>query len=234
MLQEVQYGTTRLQYELQRSNRKTLAIEVHPDLSIHVIAPPDLDQDVVNERLVKRGSWIIKQQKYFEQFLPRTPKREYVSGESHLYLGKKYVLRIRLADTDSVKLKGGELVVFTDEVIDNEKVKRLLNGWYYNHARKKFEETISEAVKKFSSYGIEKPPLVVKRMSKRWGSCTPKGRIILNPEIIKAPKKCIEYVVIHELCHLIQPNHSSEFYKLQSEMMPDWEKWKMRLERVMV
>ena len=70
-------------------------------------------------------------------------------------------------------------------------------------------------------------------MSKRWGSCTPKGKIILNPELIKTPKKCIEYVIIHELCHLKHANHGSSFYKLQSVFMPDWENWKEKLERQM-
>ncbi|MFB9212568.1 M48 family metallopeptidase [Echinicola jeungdonensis] len=114
-------------------------------------------------------------------------------------------------------------------------VKHLLNDWYYRHAKRKFNTCIAESVKKFSNYSIpQDPPLVVKRMNKRWGSCTPKGRIILNPEVIKTPSKCIEYVVIHELCHLIHPNHSKAFYKLQSEIMPDWEKWKLRLEKALV
>ena len=75
---------------------------------------------------------------------------------------------------------------------------------------------------------------MIKRMSKRWGSCTPKGRIVLNPEIIKTSSKCIEYVVIHELCHLIYPNHSNDFFRLQKKIMPEWEKWKMKLEKTLV
>jgi len=234
MQSAITYGNTLLDFSIQWSKRKSLAIEVHPDLSIKVIAPMDAELPAIQEKVLKRAGWIIKQQHFFEQFLPRTPAREYVSGESHFYLGKKYVLKVKASDQNMVKLKGGELMVFANEKADKQMVKRLLNDWYYKHAKRKFNACIVESVKKFSNYGIaQDPPLVVKRMNKRWGSCTPKGRIILNPEVIKTPSKCIEYVVIHELCHLIHPNHSKAFYELQSEIMPDWEKWKLRLEKAL-
>lgn len=86
----------------------------------------------------------------------------------------------------------------------------------------------------FKPYNIGIPPLSIQRLKNRWGSCTPKGRIILNPEIIKAPSRCIDYVVIHELCHLVHHNHGKQFYQIQSKIMPDWERWKERLEKVMV
>ena len=92
---------------------------------------------------------------------------------------------------------------------------------------------MEQAVKKFALEQIETPPMEIKRMQKRWGSCTADGKIILNPELIKANAKCIEYVVIHELCHLVVPAHNKEFYRLLEEKMPEWERWKERLERTM-
>lgn len=235
MTAEVEYGNTILSFIIERSERKTLAIEVHPDLSIKVIAPLDAAVDDVKEKILKRASWISKQTRFFEQFLPRTPEREYVAGESHLYLGRKYLLRIKSSTTNSVKLKGGEFLVSSIEKENKELIKNLLCGWYYKHSEKKFKECVSEALSKFKSNHLPNdPPVILKRMRKRWGSCTPKGNIILNPELIKAPKKCIEYVVIHELCHFIHPNHSSQFYDLLSQIMPDWKKWKDRLEKSLV
>ncbi len=235
MDKEVAYGNTRLAFSVTRSNRKTLAIEVHPDLSIKIVAPDDTSLDDIRERVLKKGKWIAKQQAYFEQFLPRTPEREYVSGETHFYLGRKYLLRLHKSKKQEVKLKGGELIVFLVDTNNKQLVKRLLGDWYYDHAKRKFNQSIKESVRKFSKYNIERyPPLVVKRMTKRWGSCTPNGRIILNPEIIKTLSRCVDYVVIHELCHLIHPNHSKEFYELQTEIMPEWMKWKLRLEKTLI
>jgi predicted metal-dependent hydrolase len=183
MLSEVQYGTTRLDFSIKRSNRKTLAIEVHPDLSINVVSPYDISEEEIKQRVVKRANWIIKQQSFFEQFLPRTPEREYVSGETHFYLGRKYILKIRKSDEKSVKLMGGELRVKSLYKGDKEDVKRQLANWYFNHAQARFKQVLKESLTKFRKYNIEKPPLTIRRMKNRWGSCNPKGRIILNPEI---------------------------------------------------
>jgi predicted metal-dependent hydrolase len=233
MIYKVKYGTSVIRYSVSRSDRKTLAIEVHPDLSIKIVAPQKATISAIQEKILKRAQWIRKQQHYFEQFLPRTPKREYVSGESHYYLGRKYILRVRKSSTDSVKLKGGELIVKISNPNDREQVKLILANTYYHHALRKFEDSITDALLSFRSLNIERPQLVIKRMPRRWGSCTTSGRILLNPEIIKAPAKCIDYVVIHELCHLIHYNHSQAFYDLQSKVMPDCEKWKQKLEKLL-
>jgi predicted metal-dependent hydrolase len=230
---KIKYGTSVIRYSISRSERKTLAIEVHPDLSIKVVAPKKAAISAIQEKILKRGQWIKKQQHYFEQFLPRTPKREYVSGETHFYLGKQYILRVRKSSDESVKLKGGELIVKVQRTDDVNQIKQILSSWYNQHALKKFDESISTSLQRFKEHNLNRPKLVLRRMARRWGSCTPNKMIILNPEIIKAPSKCIDYVVIHELCHLVHPNHSQSFYKLQNKVMPDNAKWKLRLEKLL-
>ena len=230
---KVKYGTSVIRYSINRSDRKSLAIEVHPDLSIRVVAPRKAAISEIQEKILKRAQWIRRQQYYFEQFLPRTPKREYVSGETHYYLGRQYILRVRKSNEEMVKLKGGELVVMTVKPNDSIQVKQTLANWYYHHAIRKFEESIEISLNQFKEYKLAKPKLVIRRMTRRWGSCTPNKMIIINPEIIKATSKCIDYVVVHELCHLIHHNHSQAFYDLQNKVMPDWEKWKLRLEKIL-
>ena len=229
-MHQINYGTHDFYFELKRSNRKTLAIEVHPDSSIIVIAPENSEIADIKTKIIKRGQWILKQQSYFEQFLPRTPERKYISGETHYYLGKGYLLKIRLGKVNQVKLKGGQFEVTCKDAQPGI-VKKLLAEWYYRHAEKKFLTIRDEVYLKFKCFTIELPELEIKRMSKRWGSCTGNGKIIINPEIIKAPTKCIEYLIIHEMCHLIEHNHNAKFYALLSQQMPNWEKWKNRLEQ---
>lgn len=94
------------------------------------------------------------------------------------------------------------------------------------------QEKLDKNVAVFKHYNIEKPPLIIRRMKKRWESLTPAKKLILNPELIKTPVKCIDYVIIHELCHLIHPHHGKEFFLLQEKMMPDWKRWKGRLESI--
>jgi hypothetical protein len=195
---------------------------------------PSLTLKEIGKKVLKRAPWIRKQQAFFDQFLPRTPPREYVSGETHNYLGKRYVLRVRRSKDEGVKLVGGNLLVTANRVSGRSRVKQLLSAWYKAHAMKKFEDSIVRNLKLFKSHKLGKPKLVVRRMPKRWGSCAASGTVLLNPEIIKAHSKCIDYVVIHELCHLVHPRHDRKFFHLQNRVMPDWERWKGRLERLLV
>lgn len=232
LMESVSYGSRRIDFQVRRVDRKTLAIEVHPDSSVQLIAPENSSLADLKKKVVKRGKWIVKQQAYFETFFPATPKREYVSGETHLYLGKCYILKVEQGNKNSVKLRGGKIEV-VDKVLQQEKIKEVLAAWYYRLAKKRFEIILEQAVRKFALEQIEIPPMEIKRMQKRWGSCTADGKIILNPELIKANSKCIEYVVVHELCHLVIPAHNKDFYRLLEEKMPNWERWKDKLERVM-
>ncbi len=230
-MRSIQYGTKEIFYELQRSKRKTLAIEVHPDSSVHIIAPKESSMKDIDSKVEKRASWIIKQQQYFEQFLPRTPERQYISGETHFYLGKSYLLKVITGNTNQVKLKAGRLEVTCKETINQELVKKLLAKWYYEHAEKKFNKLAIDAFAKFKEYDIKMPNIEIRRMAKRWGSCNTVDKVTINPEIIKASSKCIEYVLTHEMCHLVVPKHNKEFYNTLKSIMPNWKKWKDKLER---
>ncbi|PIQ47944.1 MAG: metal-dependent hydrolase [Cytophagales bacterium CG12_big_fil_rev_8_21_14_0_65_40_12] len=233
MEHSIQYGTQEITFGVDWRNRKTLAIEVHPDLTVIVLAPLKTNLQEVQEKVLKRARWIIKQWAYFDQFLPRTPEREYVSGESHLYLGKKYLLKIRQGESNLVKLRAGNFEVTTSAQPNQTKVKQLLSAWYQAHSTHKFEEAFASSQSLFQQFNLE-PELEIRRMKNRWGSCTPSGKIMLNPEIIKAPSKCIEYVIVHELCHLVHPDHSRNFYSLLESVLPGWQRWKLRLEKSLI
>ena len=108
-----------------------------------------------------------------------------------------------------------------------------MRDWYRERAKVKFAEIAEPIIQQFKKYGVEPKSLYIQVMENRWGSCTPKGKIILNTELIKAPKPCIEYVITHEMCHLLHKNHTKSFYELLHNEMPDWEKWKSKLEKFM-
>lgn len=228
-MHQVKYGTKTIDFNISRTNRKTLAIEVHPDSTVQLVAPENALISDIKEKVITRGRWILKQQYYFEQFLPHTPIREYISGETHYYLGKRYILKVINDNYKSVKLKGGQLHITSPDT-SNHKVKALMASWYYEHAKQKFKSILDEAILKFKKEDVVLKRMDIKRMKNRWGSCTCQGVVTLNPELVKAPSKCIEYVILHELCHLVIPNHKKEFYDLLEQKMPNWKKWKKHLE----
>jgi len=230
MATSIQFGSKQINFTVVYSNRKTLGITVTPDLDVLVNAPIDSSPDKIKEKLLKKAPWIIKQQSFFLTFHPKTPKRKYIAGETHLYLGRQYILNVAISNTESVKLKGKFIEV---KATVKTRVKPLVKDWYLAHAKSKFNEIAQPLIAKFKRHKVEPDSIVFREMPTRWGSCTPKGKIILNPELIKAPKGCIEYVIIHELCHLIHHDHTQKFIDLQTKEMPDWERWKLKLENLL-
>jgi predicted metal-dependent hydrolase len=230
MTEAIQFGSRTIDFRLEYSDRKSLGITVTPEMEVLVKAPTDTTMEKVKEKIRKKAPWIIKQQSFFLSFQPKTPQRKFISGETHLYLGRQYRLQISIDKDESVKLKGKFIEVTAS---DKSRAKKLLNDWYLRHAKAKFEAISLPLIERFKRYKVEPSSIVLREMPTRWGSCTPKGKIILNPELLKAPKGCIEYVIIHELCHLIHHDHTQKFLDLQTREMKDWEKWKMKLEKLL-
>ena len=228
--EKIQFGSKFIEFNIEFKERKTLEIKITPDQHVFVKAPVDTTIEKIKEKVKKRAPWILKQQSYFLTFHPLTPAKKYISGETHLYLGRQYRLKIIDAESNIVKLKCGQVQVYSNQRENVELTKKLVLAWYKKHATKKLMEYSAPFIEKFSKYNISPKDIKIQYMPKRWGSCSPKGRILLNAELVKAPKGCIEYVIIHELCHLIHPNHTKAFFDLLIKEMPDWEKWKNRLE----
>ena len=227
----LEYGTTTIAYTLTYTDRETLAIHVHPNTQVTVEAPMDSEFDQIEEKVRKRAAWILKQQRNFQRYSVEFPPRQYVSGETHRYLGRQYQLKVIESDNgeENVKMDRGRIRVYTRDKGDRRRTKKLLDDWYRSHARRVFGERVEEWHPRFERFGIEHPQVVLRQMKSRWGSCTEAGKITLNLKLIQVPKQYIDYVIVHELCHLVEHNHSTEFYALMSRIMPDWEERREKL-----
>lgn len=225
------YGSSPIEYEIEYMQRKTLGITVHPDGSVTLKAPIDATLEDIQKKVRHRAAWILRQKRYFESFGTPTTERQFISGESHLYLGRQYMLRIREGKTNAVHYQNNILEI---ECQNKKEAGKVLQLWYLERAQIKFPEYAKPIIEQFAAYGVQPKSLSVRKMEKRWGYCTTDGDIFLNPRLICAPRCCIEYVITHELCHLIHRNHNKEFYALLSKEMPHWEKWKNKLERMMI
>lgn len=227
------YGTDTIRYEVHfLASRQTLAIEVHPDSRVLVRAPVDCPEALIAERVRKRAAWISRQLAEFERYRPRTPARQYVNGESHLYLGRQYRLKLISGQPASVKLTRGQLLVMLPGEPEPERVKSLLHRWYLDRARAVFTEVLDASLLHFK--GVEQPRLIVRAMQSRWGSLSRAGSMTLNVNLVRAPRACIEYVVTHELCHTKHRDHDAQFFRLLGQVMPDWEQRKQRLEAALL
>lgn len=230
----VTYGRETISFRVLSGARKTLGIEVYPDGSVVVKAPVGADSGEIHRRVCKRARWILRQQGYFRQFAPRTPARQFIGGETHLYLGKQYRLKISTGERETVKLSRGYFLIEVKSPADSERVRLLMEKWYADKAAVRFQESFERCWSCFSLHGADRPRLQIRRMQKRWGSLSLSGLLTLNTDLIRAPRECIDYVITHELCHLQCHDHSPAFYRLQEKVMPDWEKRKHKLELALV
>lgn len=231
MKPSVPNGGRRVRYELHRTGRRTLEIAVHPDGRVVVTAPRDAATERVHARVQARASWIRAQLARFAEFRPFPTPRRYVPGETHRYLGRQYRLRVRRGRAESVRLEGGFLCVTTTAPRDRQRLRQLVDAWYLRRASEVLGERLAACLVRWRAAQLAAPTLAVRLMMRRWGSCSKRGRITLNVELMKVPTSCIDYVITHELCHLKAMHHRREFWQLLGRVMPDWEQRRARLDR---
>lgn len=185
--------------------------------------------------LRRRRQWIRRRTQEVIALPPAAPPREWVNGETHRYLGRQYRLRVRKGADAAVRLSGKWFVVTVHDPHEHAQVQQVMQRWYLDHARELFGRRMETLIRDTPLLRLTSvPPLIVRRLQKRWGSCSADGRILMNVDAVKLPVGCIDYLLLHELCHLRAPHHGSAFWRLLDSCMPDWERWRKRLDDVEV
>ena len=213
--------------KIVRKDVKNITLKVRPNGEAILTTPKAASDEHIKFIIKKRAKWIAKKREFFASF--KTPQKEYVSGEDFRYLGRSYRLKVVQSKEERVKLQRGYLELFVKDKSDLKRKENLIYGWYYEKATLYFFNILQE-FNKIVKQDIKS--VKIRQMKTRWGSCNPyKSYINLNIELIKKPRACIEYVVFHELVHLLHPDHSKKFYDYLTLYMPDWQKRKEILER---
>jgi predicted metal-dependent hydrolase len=216
--------------QLKRSDRRTLSISVLPDGAVELTAPYDSHHEDIVKKVIKRRSWIQRQRRDFAEMNAARSTPRYCSGATHRYLGRQYRLRIQQAKTESVKLIGGYFHIQTQNQ-DHSHVATLLETWMRDHALNQFSNRTQKWIQWCQHRKLATPQVRLRKMINRWGSAHSSGIIYLNPNLVRMPSICIDYVITHEVCHLQHPNHDQSFYRLLSELCPNWRQIKLRLEK---
>ena len=226
----VKFGENNYKYTIERTQRKTVGIIVEPDGTIIVRAPVDMDEGDIVETVNKKRKWIADKIKANDKVKPPIPKiQEPVSGEKLRFKNALYRLQVH----DSVEQKTRivralrTLHVYINDKLDEDvranEIKSAIIEWYKDKAT----QFLSQRVERYSRYLKEEPKQIkIREIKLRWGSCTPEGILLFNWRIMMAPVSAIDYVVIHELCHLQDPDHSASFWDLVESLQPTYRKWK--------
>ena len=220
-------------YQLERKHVKNLNLRVRKDGSVFASANEMVPCEEVDLFVHSKASYILKAIDHFREMAQYKPKpKQYVSGETFYIQGRGLRLRVSQAKEDTISSDGVYIFLEVKDINDVEKKRRIVTRFLDQECKTIFSEVMDALYPMVEKYGIEKPTLRIRAMETRWGSCLTKKRIItLNKRLLEAPRNCIEYVVMHELCHLIHPNHSKTFYAFLSMLMPDWKERKITLEK---
>ncbi len=222
-----------INYSLRFATTERLSITVRPDLSVSAVAPAGVEPLEVDRRVLRRLAWIVRQQRSFGLLHPLPTAKRYVSGETHLYLGRQYRLRV-CPGPFMVELAPPFLKVSAPRPGATFEVARLVRAWYRERARDVISRRLEEFRRRARWLGGSDAPIRLREMRRRWGSCGATGLITLNPLLVMTPIPCVDYVIAHELAHRLELRHSRRFYGLLRRAIPDWERVKSRLDRLPV
>ena len=220
MAETVNLGS--LQAQVLRKRIKHMHLGVFPpEGAVRISAPEDVALDTIRVFAISKLAW-IKQQQRKMQAQPREPEREYIDRESHYVWGRRYLLQIQELDRlSSIVLSGKNMLMTVRPGIPAEKRQALLDGWYRTQVR----EAAQPLLRKWQTImGVQAGKLLVQRMKTKWGSCNPQtGLIRLNTDLAKKPPEHLEYVIVHELAHLIEASHGERFVAAMDMFLPKWQ-----------
>lgn len=225
-----------ISYEIVYSRkRKRAAILVRPDMRVEFRAPHGLSADTIRGMVEGKARWIFKKLEWFEANRLPDQRKQYCEGEVYFYLGREYPLRITFLNSIKKPLaffKDSELRIEAPENVSEDQLPFLVKEAVWNFYSERAEEEVEKLLKSYSKkLGVVTPVFKVKHQKRRWGSCSAENVLRINFQLIMAPSRQLEYVVVHELCHVKEKNHSSRFWKLVRELMPDYEEHRNRLKK---
>ncbi len=216
-----------IRYEFKRSPRRSVVAKIRRDGVIEVRAPLLYRESNMLAFLNQHRRWIFNHLDRLQN--TDNQQKKYISGEIHHYLGKKYTLQVVESNTNSVFIEGNSLIINSKYPENPKYLEIQLNKWYRNQAKIVFSELLPPIIEKFRKYNVAPAKISIRDMRSRWGSCSRKGNISLNLQLIKLNENCIRQVMVHEMCHLVYFNHQAGFHALMDEMMPDWKLWKKEM-----
>ena len=219
--------------DVVKKDIKNIHLSVYPPAGkVRISAPLRMDLDTIRVFAITKLAWIKNQQKKLREQDRETP-REYLERESHYVWGKRYLLKLVEKDAaPTVELKHSKMILQIRPEAGEGKMQEILEGWY----REQLKEAVLVLVEKWQPLmGVRVEKFFVQKMKTKWGSCSPDTKSIrLNTDLAKKPPECLEYIVVHEMVHLLEPTHNSRFIILMDRFMPKWRFYKDQLNRLPV
>lgn len=233
MIKEIILKDRQIEYELQIKAVKNINLRIKADRTIFVSANTSVSEQTIEEFLVSKSEYILKALDHYEELAKYAPKpKQYVDGESFRIFGHDRRLIVVQGNKNKVESDEAYITLTVKDINDTALKQKTMEKWLQTICRDMIQSLCDAVFPKFQKYGIDYPEIRFRNMVSRWGSCQPKREILtFNYALVEAPLASVEYVVVHEFTHFLQPNHSRKFYQQLAMFMPDWEERKNILEK---
>lgn len=208
--------------QIHYRRRRSLLLRVLPDKRIELLVPLRTTMREIERILLKKEGWIARRQQYYSSCVRLNNNPRLVDGAEILFLGKCYPLQLRTAKRSEIELGEDRMILYCKESASPESLNRALFAWYREKAVEIFTASLAQHLPLLKGKNRKSPILRLRTMKRLWGSCSNSGYVTLNVHLIKTPMSAINYVIMHELCHLVVMNHGERFYRLMDQVMPDW------------
>ncbi len=225
----VTFGSKKIHFAVRKTKRKkTVAIQVQPNSTVIVLTPQLIEAEKIKRIVLKRAKWIIGKQEKLRKLKNSIPQKDFVSGETFPFLGRQYRLKVIRSASGHEKyceIHNRRIHVYISSNLKDKAASKIVRNklieWYTEQAKEK----ISERIQKYSkSIGQYPKKIIIKNQEKRWGSCSHSGTLRLNWKTVMMPISVFDYIIVHELCHLIYPNHSKNFWHAVESIIPNYKK----------
>ena len=220
-----------INYKIIYSRRRSIGISIGPDSGVIVRAPYRTSVKTIENLVLSKSTWIKKHLENYQVAKRINSQKSFSDGKPVLFRGIEYIIRIIESKTYFIKLAENEIEIGLKNIEERDKAASMLEKWYKSIAESVFRKKIEEILIRFKNYNFVPTELSVRMLKRRWGSCTSKGKITISSELVKLDDIYLEYVILHELCHLRHHNHGKEFYKLLSEVFPEWKQRRNELKK---
>lgn len=219
-----------ISYEVKHTRRKTLGVYVYPDRRVQIRAPFRVKLNAIEQYVEQSADWILQQLDRCPDVFPASGL-QFRDGEQHFFQGQAYTLVTGVGRPQRVELRGGVMYVYLPAGAGSDRVRAVVEDWYRVRAHELFQQRLLHWFELMrEQYELPQPTMRVRRMRSQWGSCSRRHVITLSLDLVRYQLRCLDYVVVHELCHLREFNHSPAFYAMMERVMPNWRDFKRELE----
>ncbi len=223
-----------IKFRVVYSRRRSIGITIKPDSSVTVHAPYRTSAQAIEKLVLSKSRWILRHIESFKNHVRINGNKTITDGSIVYFRGREHRVELNQSSKTRIEASEGKIAIFVKDPSDNEKLIKALDNWFKSVAESEIRNRFSLILASYQEYNFKPAGLKIRSLKRRWGSCSSKGVITLNSDLIRLNEVYLDYVILHELCHLKHLNHGKEYYSLLTELFPEWKEVRKEIRKYII